>query len=101
MNYGYFFEQKKTKLYNRGPFDSILLRLYGAVSVDRYLFRAKGDFSVGYQRATRVASFFYMRELFELHGSGKAGSAKPFSLCHERPVRLSDGSEDYRRHAQG
>ena len=101
MNYGYFYEQKKTKLYDRGDFGNVLLRADGVLSFGCHLFGAKGYFPLGFQRAAGFAALFYLREFLELYGSRKADSAQPFSLCHERAVGLSHGSQDHRRYAQG
>ena len=52
MNHGDVYEAEKTEFHNRGRSYIGLLPFYGAVSICGCLFRAEGDFPLGYQRAS-------------------------------------------------
>ena len=101
MNHGDVYEAEKTEFHNRGRSYIGLLPFYGAVSICGCLFRAEGDFPLGYQRASGAAALFHLREFFELHGGGQSDKTQSLSLCHERAVRLSQGSEDHRGYEAG
>ena len=56
MNHGDVYEAEKTEFHNRGRSHIGLLPFHGAVSICGCLFRAEGNFPLGYQCASGAAA---------------------------------------------